>query len=309
VRSIAIRLNRGGLRLALLALLIAPPLLAQAQTSLLADVQRALRAFRIQSSYRAEGTQTLERAITTVMGESQHTLAHTLTQTISGVIADADDTRAQVTIRQAQSYSIDDSAPVTYSLTLDIIAADGALYLRLSDPQPASQAESLPTGWINLSAEPDAIPGAALITEADITRLLDGLLWLERDSVADGRELESETVDDQMLRVIEVDYDLGSLPPGGAYAALLAAFDLTAYGVESETLAAALAESGSLVMTLWLGADHLPYRAQAALDFSGRFDNNLSGEIEALLVDQRLITTIAYRDYGAGFAIMPPPAQ
>ncbi|MBZ0297973.1 MAG: hypothetical protein K8L99_35800 [Anaerolineae bacterium] len=286
----------------LMILLLPLTVTAQSQDDLLDAVQTALDHFSQQTSYQITGLQSVQQAVTITGGDVTTTIEQSVEQHYSGALSrDAENIAAQMTIEQMVHLTSDDNEPLNFSQTLDIIILEDNLYMQVSDVQPEDVVALLPAGWVNLTENPDAFPGAELMNGDQYISLFTSAMnfLLTEDMLLTIDELESETIEGQTMRVIEVTFDPALLLDSGALDGLFNAYDYAMLGLNNEVLAATVGQNAQVTTTLWLTPENDLYRADSALSFAGEVSDTVS-------IDSEIGSSFVYTDFGEPVNIEAP---
>ncbi len=290
------------------------PALAQGTLSadeslLLEIVQDAFEAVLAEESYHVTGDQRLAQTLTYTREDSDYTLNQSFEQMLEGwIVRQGEAGRAvQITMTASVEYGYAGQTPVQGGQVVEVIVIDDTLYMRVSEVTPPQAGANIPPGWVNLSEEPDAIPGTSLINTDQYSRLLSTYVNypLTSEAVLAITELAPERVEEVEMRVLEIVFDVPTLLRSGQFDLMLSAFNVEDYGTELDTLLALMGENAAVTMQVWLTPEHTLYRTDSRLSLSAPLEET-APNIEQAAMTQEVTASLVYSDFGQPFDITAP---
>ncbi len=305
------------LMLSVLVCTVSFPILAQSdhtadELEMIDYMQTALENFAVQTSFNMTGTQTITQTLSANVDGSKITVDQTFDQGITGSVqyVTADSVAAEIEINQYITSTIPNQPLTEITQLMGIIIVDDLFYMRVSEVSPPEMAALYPQGWVNISENPNAIPGANLINTDQYVNMLNSpaAYSLTPDTVEAIKELPEEEIDGETLRVFHITLDLQALFATGDLDLVFSAFDMSQLGVETNDLLEKMRDKAQVEMTAWVTSDNMIYRIDSTMIFASIVENLVPG-VDVAAIDQAVISSFLYSDFGADFDITAPAGE
>jgi len=220
------------------------------ERELIAFVAAAYENLAAITSYESEVSQSITQDIDT----SGTTIKQIIEQDFVSQIhidPDEDINRSYTKMEQYMSSDMGLGSPVEVNAILELVMYDGVLYMRYNEPQPG-----IPSGWFDAQD----ILGSIMNIE-QLAQMANPTLptySFSEESILSIEELDSETLDDQEMRVFEIVMDSEYIFTSGAMSNL---FDFSSYGIDTEDMLNEFATGTELTVQIWIGVDDkLPHK-------------------------------------------------
>jgi len=310
-----------GVLVGLFAFLVGPVMaqssgLSANELEALALVQNANDIFKNLESFFARGEMNIAQHMLISQGGID-TQVNTITlQVISGPQVNHPDGSLSAIMKLQQEVSIDNPVPVDLSQTMEMVIVDGDLYIQVHDVEPAFAAAVYPVGWVNLTENPD-IPAFATINAGQFANTISSSLLLDINeaTIASITELEPDTINGQLMNVINLVYDVQALYSQPEVALGLGLFDTSQLGFELQPgdLPALIGEDATIDLTVWIGFnDRMLHRfdmnMDMVLDMTGFLANANIGlpAGTTATMNQQMNWSFVYSAFNEEFEIVAP---
>ncbi len=303
--------------LSLLLIFASAPVTAQNSHSaddlaLIDYVQSVLDNFADEGSFRITGSQNITQTLSANIDGTKWIVDQTIDQIMNGSLqyGDADSVAAEMDIDQVMVSAVPGQAEIEMTQEMGVVVVDDTLYMRVGRVSPEEIAAMFPQGWVNVSENPNAIPGASMIDAEAYVGIFNTpfAYTLSAESVTSISELPEEEIDGETLRVFEMTLDLNTLFEDGQLDQLMGAFDMSAMGVNMDDLMAQMLEKATITMTTWVTADDVIYRVDSEMRFASIVTDLVPG-LDETAIDQIVRTSFIYSDYGVDFDITAPAGE
>jgi len=304
----------------LVASLAVAALPAAAQTSLTTDeqalvdyVQSTFDNFLTLDSFTSTGTNNIVQHINVTMQDMEMGIDQVIDQIITGQAqrdaASGLSMAAQVDQTISQETPGQPAQDITQ--TIEMVVADGDFYMRFSNVSPATVASIYPSGWVNLSEDTNAFPGANLLNAEQYTKMFEMQFQFPlNDTTIDRiKELPGETLNGVDTRVIKLVYNGPALFNSGEMDQYLSAFNTGQLGLDMDQLRQSMGESAALELTIWIGIDdELIYRTDTQMSMSGDVGAVVAG-IDNMYLEQQATSSMTYTGFNEPVTIETPSVK
>ncbi|MFN8372539.1 MAG: hypothetical protein U0694_06645 [Anaerolineae bacterium] len=256
-------------------------------------------------SYSVIVDQTLAQEITSGSGRSAVQVTNDLTQRIEMQVEQGEEGWNFNAVIEQDITASTGSVDSELHMTLEMIALDGEVYVHAAEVSPRSLASSFPEEWINLDDDGSRYPALSALSAVSPDALYNSTvaLTVNEDVVLSIAEADSDEIDDQTMRVFEVEYDSQAMLESDAMAAIVDAVAGMMRGIDFEDLISQMAEGSALSFTVWIGEDDgLVHRLDSLL--------LIDAEVEFMSTSFEMVQTTEssaiYADFGRDFNVQEP---
>jgi len=293
---------------------------ASAQTSFSADeqalieyVQGAFDNFLTLDSFSSSGTNNIVQHINVTMQDTELGIDQTIDQAITGqaqrdssgelsMAAQVDQTIAQETPGQPAQ---------DITQTIEMVVSEGDFFMRFSNVSPATLAGMYPSGWVNLSRDANAFPGAEMINPDQFTSVFASQFQypLDENTVERIKELPGESLDGVETRVIRLVFNGPALFNSGEMDQYLSAFNTGQLGLDMDQLRQSMGEAAALELTAWISVDDgLVYRTDIVMSLAGDMGAVVTG-IDSMYLEQQVTASMTYTAFNEPVTIEAPTVK
>jgi hypothetical protein len=256
-------------------------------------------------SYSAEIEQSIEQTITSGSGSSAVEITNTIDQVLNLEVELTDDGFNYVCILEQAVSSEIGGQTTEIELTLELVSVDGDFYARATDVSPSSLSSNFPDDWIDVNEDGSRYPSIAVLNAEQPGTLYNAIVDLEvsDETVVAIEEVDSEELDDQEMRVFEIEYDTEAMLQSDAMASIVDALTGMMQGSDIQDILDQMAEGSSMNFIVWIGADDGLVH-QVASEVVIDADLEVSGA--EVTLEQTLESVAQYSEFGEDFDIEAP---
>jgi hypothetical protein len=273
------------------------------QAANIQQIAAAYDATRALNSVQIEGEIVVDQEI---KGNGQAD-AQSINQQVTGVMAFADDnaTAMSATIMQNVDFGVPDARG---EMSMEMISAEDALYLRVYDTTGVVYGPSKPRGWQNVSDDnPRAVFGA-FASDQLVKLISDPVRYALAENAVQRISQSEDQTDGQLTRVFNIRFSQYALREMGIDEILGAMdFSTLGIGIDMGRNSRQTADNVQADLCVWIGEDGLIQRVESIVHATIKFDGWAGGYVGE--IDQTLTATFTYSDSNEPVVIAPPVTQ
>ena len=286
----------------------------QAQEDALDEDEQAALEYVMQAMENMSQLDTLRVAVEQTINQTFTAEGVTVDMVIAQLINGAydnssDEIRFEVTNEQDLTTEVDGQED-SLEMTMDMVAVDDVLWVRVIDVIPESLGAIFPSEWTNVSEEPTLVPGLEMLNVSQLLQMTNS--WeaypLSEESVASIEELDADELDGREMRVFVVCYNSQALLETGLADQIGQMFNAEVMGADMESMMRQIIEGATLEMTAWIDTeDVLLYRAEVHMVVDAEIEDVFPG-MDVIGVQQDLNARYDYHSFNEPLEITAPEA-